>query len=42
MFVENYVKKDEAVTGRFITYATGSAEPSPKTGPLIKILRLVE
>lgn len=42
MFVENYNKSDDAVTGRFITYATGSAEPSPATGPLIKVLRLVE
>jgi hypothetical protein len=45
MFVEEYQraqgKKEDAVIGRFITFAAGSSTPGPG-GPLAKILVLVE
>jgi hypothetical protein len=41
MFVEEHKKMGDPVTARFITYAQGSG-PGPKTGPLVKILQLVE
>ena len=45
MFVEDYKReqgsKEDAVFGRFITFAQGSATPGPG-GPLAKVLRLVE
>jgi Flp pilus assembly protein TadG len=41
MFVEDYVKKDDAIIGRFLTFAEGSAAPGPP-GPLAKVLRLME
>jgi len=41
MFVEQQDKLKDPVTARFITYAQGSG-PGPKTGPLVKILQLVE
>jgi hypothetical protein len=45
MFVEDYTRPkgqaEDAIVGRFITFAQGSATPGPG-GPLAKVLRLVE
>lgn len=41
-FIEEQKNQKEPIVGRFLTYVSGNDEPGQTTGPLVKILRLVE
>ena len=41
-FIEEQKNQKDPITGRFLFYVSGEDAPGPSTGPLVRVLRLVE